>query len=95
MTVILMKHTAIGKRAYAVSREDADAMVVEGRAMQDSLHTSIYEEITPEEAEQGYMTRNLAAIPPIMAKKKPVKAPKSRVEESTTHPAPEVPGDET
>lgn len=81
MSVIIMKQTAIGKRAYAISREDADALVAEGRAIQDKVHTSIYEEITPEEAEQGYMTRNLAAIPIPMVKRKPGRPSKVRVEE--------------
>ncbi|MGA1372516.1 MAG: hypothetical protein ACO3Z6_13020 [Pseudomonadales bacterium] len=93
MTVIIMKQTAIGKRAYAISREDADALVAEGRAVQDKAHSAIYEEITPDEAAQGYMTRNLEPIPAIAVKRKPGRPPKTRVEEPAEDKV-ETPADE-
>lgn len=81
MSVIIMKQTAIGKRAYAISRADADALVEEGKAVQDKVHGGIYEEITPEEAAQGYMTRNLTPIEPAQIKRGRGRPPKVRTEE--------------
>ena len=80
MTVILMKNTAIGRRAYAISQLEADKMVAAGDAVQDKVHTSIYEEITDGERDQGYMTRTLEAIPVTEIKKKPGPKPKTRTE---------------
>ncbi len=83
MTVIIMKQTPIGKRAYAISREDADALVAEGKAVQDVAHTGIYEEVTAEEMDQGYLTRNMIPLKPSTpVKKKPGRPPKNRVEET-------------
>ena len=80
MTVILMKNTAIGRRAYAISQLEADKMVAAGDAVQDRAHSGIYEEITDGERDQGYMTRNMAAIPVTEIKKKPGPKPKTRTE---------------
>ena len=82
MTVVLMKQTVIGRRAYAISREDADAMVNDGRAVQDKVHTGIYEEVTPEEIDQGYMTRNMLPLPDVQIKRRPGRPPKVRTEET-------------
>ncbi len=81
MTVILMKNTAIGRRAYAISQLEADKMVTAGDAVQDKVHTGIYEEITDGERDQGYLTRNMAAIPVPEIKKKPGPKPKTRTED--------------
>jgi hypothetical protein len=62
MSVIIMKHTSIGRRAYAISRVDADKLVAEGKAVQDKVHTGIYEEVTDDERTQGYQTRNMAPL---------------------------------
>jgi hypothetical protein len=86
MTVVLMKQTAIGKRAYAISRADADALVADGKAIQDKVHTGIYEEVTAEEMVQGYMTRNMLPLPDMMPKRKPGRPPKVRLEETETEP---------
>lgn len=65
MTAIIMKQTPAGRRAYLISREDAEAMVADGKAVQDAAHTGIYEEVTDEERSQGYMTRNMFPLPPM------------------------------
>ncbi len=75
---LLMKNTAIGRRAYAVSQLEADKMVAAGEAVQDGAHAGIYEEVTEAERDQGYMTRNMAALPIAQAKKKPGPQPKVR-----------------
>jgi hypothetical protein len=86
MTVILMKNTAIGRRAYAISQLEADKMVDEGDAVQDKVHTGIYEEVTDGERSQGYMTRNMAAIPPGEVKRRPMRQPKTRPSEVSDQP---------
>jgi len=85
MTVVIMKQTAIGKRAYAISRVDADALVADGKAVQDKVYTGIYEEVTPEEMGQGYLTRNMLPLPDVQIKRRPGRPPKVRTEE--TEPA--------
>jgi hypothetical protein len=79
---LLMKNTAIGRRAYAVSQLEADKMVAAGEAVQDGAHAGIYEEITEAERDQGYMTRNLAPLPIAQVKKKPGPQPKARKEQA-------------
>jgi hypothetical protein len=75
-----MKNTAIGRRAYLIGKIEADKMVADGAAVQDAAHADIYEEITDGERDQGYMTRNMAAIPVPEVKKKPQPKSKSRTE---------------
>ncbi len=91
MTVILMKNTAIGRRAYAISKTEADKMVDAGAAVQDSVHTGIYEEVTDGEREQGYMTRTLTAITPGEIKRRPGRPSKARGEEAPAAPVEEAP----
>ena len=86
MTVIIMKNTAIGRRAYAITQIEADKMVDSGDAVQDKVHTGIYEEVTDGERDQGYMTRNLAALPVTEPKKKPGRPAKTRAEEAPAAP---------
>ena len=78
---ILMKNTAIGRRAYMIGKVEADKMVASGEAVQDAVYADIYEEITDGERDQGYMTRNMAAIPVTEIKKKPGPKPKTRTED--------------
>lgn len=75
MSVIIMKQTAIGRRAYAISRVEADKLVADGKAIQDKVHTGIYEEVTDEEVSQGYMTRNML---PLDVPAMPLKGSKGR-----------------
>jgi hypothetical protein len=63
MTVILMTQTPAGRRAVALSRADAEALVADGKAVQDPVHGGIYEEVTDAERDQGYLTRNLMPLP--------------------------------
>jgi hypothetical protein len=88
MTVIIMKNTAIGRRAYAISQIEADKMVDAGDAVQDRAHTGIYEEVTDGERDQGYLTRNMAALP-TAEKRKPGRPPKVRPIEVDEPPASE------
>lgn len=85
---VILKQTPIGKRVFAISQEDADLMVSEGSAVQDKAHTAIYEEVTPEERSQGYLTRNL--VPLDVTPKKRGRPPKARVDEpEVNHPVEE------
>lgn len=83
MTVILMKNTAIGRRAYAISQHEAKIMVANGDAVQDAAYPGIYEEVIDGERDQGYMTRNMTALPVPQIKKKPGRPPKLRDEPSS------------
>jgi len=85
MSVIIMKQTPIGRRAYAITKAEADAMVAEGRAVQDAAHAGIYEEITKDEIAQGYMTRNMSPLIDMRGEKRRVgRSPKvARVEEAS------------
>jgi hypothetical protein len=87
MTVILMKNTAAGRRAYAISNLEAEQLVAAGDAVQDKVHTGIYEEVTDDERDQGYMTRNMAPIPHDVIKRKPGRPPKVRPSEVDEPPA--------
>jgi hypothetical protein len=87
MTVILMKNTPAGRRAYAISQLEADKMVDDGDAVQDKVHTGIYEEVTDGEREQGYLTRNMTPIPHDTIKRKPGRPPKVRPSEVDEPPA--------
>ena len=62
MSVIIMKNTSLGRRAYAISREQADQLVADGKAVQDKVHGGIYEELTDEEISQNYQTRNMMPL---------------------------------
>jgi hypothetical protein len=77
---LLMKNTSIGRRAYAVSQHEADALVASGDAVQDGAHSGIYEEVTEGERDQGYMTRTMTAIPTAQIKRKPGRPAKNREE---------------
>ena len=66
---VIMKMTPVGRRAEYLSYEDAEAMVSSGTAIKDQVHHGIYVEVTKEEISQGYMTRDMQALPVI----KPVK----------------------
>jgi len=81
MTVILMRNTPAGRRAYAIKAEEAAAMVAAGEAVQDKTHTGIFEEVTEAERDQGYMTRNMQALP-VTAKRRG-RPPKVRTEEDS------------
>lgn len=74
MTVLLMKNTPVGRRAYAISLEEAKQMVADGQAVQDANHTSIYEEVTDAEREQGYMTRSMVVLSPVKRRGRPAKS---------------------
>jgi hypothetical protein len=74
---IIMKNTSLGRRAYPISQAEAEKLVEAGDAVQDRVHTAIFEEVTAEEHEQGYMTRNMQALP---IKRKPGRPPKVRAE---------------
>jgi len=77
MSVIIMKQTAVGRRAYAISRVEADKLVADGKAIQDKVHTGIYEEVTDDEVSQGYMTRNML---PLDVPAMPLKGGKGRAQ---------------
>ena len=74
MTAILMKNLVGMRRAFPISKADADAMVAAGDAVQDRVYLGIYEEVTPGERDQGYMTRSMQAVTP--AKRGPGRPPK-------------------
>ena len=73
---ILLRPTPIGKRAEFILKDDADALVAAGDAVQ-CIGYDIYEAVTPEERDQGYMTRNMTAIGPAI-KRGPGRPPKVR-----------------
>jgi hypothetical protein len=56
-------------------------MVEAGDAVQDKVHTSIYEEITQGERDQGYMTRNMVPLDPI-GRKRSTRTAKVRLTEA-------------
>ena len=62
MTAILMKNLNGMRRATLISKVDAEAMVADGKATQDKVHASIYEEASEGEIKQGYMTRDMQPI---------------------------------
>lgn len=74
---ILMKNTPAGRRAFPISKVEAEKLVAEGSAVRDKTHSDIYEEITEGERSQGYMTRNMAPIPELAPKRKPGRPPKT------------------
>ena len=73
MTVLLMKMTPIGKRAQFITKAEAEKMAADGTAIQDKVHTGIYEEVTADEQAQGYLTRNMMPLP---VKRGPGRPPK-------------------
>ena len=73
---ILLRPTPIGKRAEFILKDDADALVAAGDAVQ-CIGYDIYEAVTPDERAQGYMTRNMEAIP-MTIKRGPGRPPKAR-----------------
>ena len=83
MAIILRLSPAGGKRVHIIAEADADAMVEAGDAMKfDGHSTPTYEEITPSERTQGYLTRNMIAIPPLKAKKLTRKERDAQAEDS-------------
>jgi len=81
---VLMKNTPIGRRAFGITHAEADRMVRDGEAVQDKVHTGIYEEVTDEERAQGYMTRNMTPIIDMRGeKRRPGRPPKVRAEEAS------------
>ena len=84
MSVIIMKNTSLGRRAYAISREEADQLVADGKAVQDKVHGGIYEELTDDEISQGYQTRNMM---PIDVPAMPLKGGKGRASKPRTDEA--------
>jgi hypothetical protein len=89
MTVILMRNTPVGRRAYAVSKAHAEKLVEAGDAVQDKVHTAIYEEVTDGERQQGYMTRNMEALSPVGRKRAKAAKPITEPESADTTPAEE------
>jgi len=59
---IILKNTLAGRRAFFIESDHLELMVEEGRAIRCEGY-DIYEEVTDEEVSQGYMTRNMAALP--------------------------------
>jgi hypothetical protein len=58
---ILMKQTPIGRRAEFITMADGNALVEQGKARL-CVGYEIFDEITSNEIEQGYMTRNMEPI---------------------------------
>ena len=75
---ILMKNIGGNRRAYTVTQDEADRMVRNGDAVQDRVHSRIYEEVTEGERIQGYATRSMIALDPIARKRG--RPPKVRTE---------------
>jgi hypothetical protein len=84
---IFMKQIAGGRRAEPITTEQAKVLVAAGQAKQHDFYTDIYEEVTSEEVAQGYMTRNMEALP--AAAKRRGRPPKVVVEDAPTDEAAE------
>lgn len=82
---IIMRNTPAGRRAFPISKVEAEKLVASGDAVQDKCYSDIYEEITEGERSQGYLTRNMAPLPPVAARRKPGRPPKNHPAED---PAP-------
>lgn len=67
---IILKNTPIGRRAFLISEDDLALEVRHGRAKKCEGY-DIFEEITEQEVAQGYMTRNMEALPIGGRKQKP------------------------
>jgi hypothetical protein len=88
---VILRNTAIGRRATLISREDLDEMLDNGTAKHCAPYGELYEEVTKEEIAQGYMTRNLEALPVVGSEpKKRGRPPKARVEAPVVEVAPVV-----
>jgi len=59
---VILKMTPIGKRASLISDDEAKKMLDSGSAILCPGY-EILEEVTSDEAKQGYMTRNMAPLP--------------------------------
>jgi hypothetical protein len=59
---VILKQTPVGKRAEFILQPDLDKMLDAGTAMQCAGY-EVYEEVTDGELKQGYMTRNMEALP--------------------------------
>ena len=70
---VIMKMTPAGRRAEYLSYEDAESMVESGTAVKNTVYHGIYEEVTNDERDQGYMTRNMQALPVIKRRGRPPK----------------------
>ena len=67
---VFLKQTAIGKRAELVSQSEIDKMLKAGTAVRCAGY-EIYEEVTADEVDQGYMTRNMEALPAAARRRTP------------------------
>ena len=70
---IILKQTPIGKRAVIINQSDLDKMLDAGTAMQCAGY-EMYEEVTEDERHQGYLTRNMSALPIAKRRGRPPKA---------------------
>ncbi len=83
---VILRNTAAGRRACMIAQDELDEMLEAGKAKNCAPYGSLFEEVTPEEVAQGYMTRNMAALPIVSEPRKRGRPPKVRHEE----PAPVV-----
>lgn len=81
---VILRNTSIGRRAMFIAQAELDEMLDNGTAKNCAPHGDLYEEVTKEEIAQGYMTRNLAALPIVGTEpKKRGRPPKVRHEVNT------------
>jgi len=59
---LILRPTPVGRRVFNIDDADLAHMLDEGKAVLCSGY-QIYEEVTDEERSQGYLTRNMAALP--------------------------------
>jgi len=78
---ILMKQTVGGRRAYPITMAEGQELVDQGKARL-CVGYEIFEEITNEEIEQGYMTRNMEPLP--VTRKRRTRSIKSEIIDSYT-----------
>ena len=78
---ILMKQTIGGRRAYPITMAEGQELVDQGKARL-CVGYEIFEEITNEEIEQGYMTRNMEPLPAM--RKRRTRSIKSEIIDSYT-----------
>ncbi len=78
---ILMKQTIGGRRAYPITMAEGQELVDQGKARL-CVGYEIFEEITNEEIEQGYMTRNMEPLP--VTRKRRARSIKSEIIDSYT-----------
>jgi hypothetical protein len=81
---LIIKMTPVGKRAHNMPQAEIDKMLDNGTAKQCAGY-EFYEEVTPEEISQGYMTRNMEALP---VPRRPGRPPKAAVAEPVVEDTP-------